>query len=378
MPVGIFLSGGVDSSLVAALAARHRAGIKAFTLGFAEAQYSELPYAQRVAEHLGLAHHTVQIGVDDVLACLPHLVAQYGQPFGDASAVPSYLVARLARQHVKVCLSGDGGDESFGGYWRMQSGIYAARYGAMLPRGLRECGVPGFANRLGSLGRRWAAMNQLSLAPPGSGYTNAESWFTQLGDVAGPRLSTVPEADLAALRVGHALERPEASVVQTLLYDDFQVQLPDAYLTKVDVASMAASLEVRAPFLDQSVIELAWGLPDSMKLNWGRRKWLLKRIAARWVPHDVVYRSKMGFAMPLSEWFRGKLGEVLDQLLESSVAVDEGWIRLEPVRRCLQSHRSGENQATRLWLILWLELWFRLVARGEAAQSLEFEQCLAC
>lgn len=374
VPVGMFLSGGVDSSLVAALAARHKPGIDAFSLGFSEASYSEVPYARQVAEYLGLSHHIIQVNVDDLLACLPHLVTQYGQPFGDASAVPSYLVARLARQHVKVCLSGDGGDESFGGYWRMQSGVYAARYAKVLPEKVRRHWVPKVFRLFGGIGRRWAAMNQLSLSPPGTGYTNAQSWFTKLADVAGPRLQPVLQTDLTALRVGQVQKRPEASVVQILLYDDFQVQLPDAYLTKVDVASMAASLEVRAPFLDQKVIELAWGLPDSMKLNWGRRKWLLKQIAARYVPANVIYRPKMGFAMPLPDWFRGKLGVILEQLLKDSAAVDEGWISLQPVRHCLQSHRDGKNHSTRLWLILWLELWFRLVVRSEAPETLDFGQ----
>ncbi len=369
VPVGVFLSGGVDSSLVTALAARHQKGIHAFSLGFAEERYSELPYAHAVAEHLRLPHHTVQIGVEDVLGCLPHLVVQYGQPFGDASAVPSYLLSRFARKQVKVCLSGDGGDESFGGYWRVQSGIYAARFGAILPRSIREDWVPGLAARLGNFGKRLAAMNQLSLATPGQGYTNALSWFGNLASLAGPKLLPAQECDLAALRVGRALDRSEVSVMQALLYDDFQVQLPDAYLVKMDVASMAASLEIRAPFLDQEVIELAWSLPDSMKLNWGRRKWLLKHIAAQLVPPEVIYRPKMGFAMPLDVWLRGRLGNVLEGLLDNSVAAEEGWIRSEPVRQLLQAHRIGEDHTTRLWLVLWLELWFRLVVRGASPES---------
>lgn len=363
VPVGVFLSGGVDSSLIAALAARHRPGIPAFSLGFAEATHSELPYARRVAEQLGLEHVTVDLKVDDVIAWLPHLVAQFGQPFGDSSARPSYGIARLARQSVKVCLSGDGGDESFGGYWRMQSGVYAARYGAWVPRPIREWFVPAVAGRLGQFGRRWAAMNELSLQPPGAGYTNDQSWFRELARLAGPALGPSLGVDFGGLRVSKALTRPEASLVQRLLYDDFQVQLPDAYLTKVDVASMAASLEVRAPFLDQQVLELAWGLPDRTKLHWGQRKWLLKRIAARHVPAEVVYRPKMGFAMPLQGWFRGLLGDFLAELMDESLAVNEGWIRIEPVRACLMEHRAGQDHSTRLWLVLWFELWLRLVAR---------------
>lgn len=371
VPPGVFLSGGVDSSLVAALAQRHKPDIEAFSLGFSEAEYSELQYARRVSKHLGLAHHAIEIGVDDVLECLPHLVVEYAQPFGDASSVPSYLVARFARKRVKVCLSGDGGDEIFGGYWRVQSGVYAARYGAVVPRAVRENMVPGIAGMLGAIGRRWEAMNNLSLSPPGVAYTNSESWYTKLSELAGPRMFTALQEDLAALRVGTAAMRREASTLQKLLYDDLQVQLPDAYLTKVDVASMAASLEVRAPFLDPRVVELAWGLPDRTKLNWGRRKWLLKCIAARYVPDDIVYRQKMGFTMPLPAWFRGKLGMVLEELMEKSVAVEDGWIRIDAVQHYLRAHREGANHATRLWLILWLELWFRLIVHGEKIETLE-------
>lgn len=360
VPVGILLSGGVDSSLIAALAVRHRPNLKAFSLGFAEASHSELPYAERVADHLGINHHTVTIDVEDVIAGLPHLVRQYGQPFGDASSVSTHLVSRLARNNeVKVGLSGDGSDELFGGYWRMQSGVYAARYAAVLPQWVRSRLVPEFVRYLGNVGRRWAAMNTLSLAQPGAGYTNTESWYGQLADIAGPALSRALSVDLAALRVGHVRQRNGDSLIQRLLYDDFKVQLPDAYLTKVDVASMAASLEVRAPFLDPALMELTWSLPDRTKLHWGYRKMLLKEIAARHVPKAVIYRPKMGFAMPLSDWFRDQLGDFVAGLYKESRTVDAGYIQPQVMEQSLLRHRKQSGEATRLWLLLWLELWFR-------------------
>lgn len=368
VPVGVFLSGGVDSSLVAALAARQSPGIQAFSLGFDEATHSELPYACQVAEYIGLEHHTVKITVDDVIESLPHLVQQYGQPFGDSSSVPTYQVAKLARKHVKVCLSGDGGDEAFGGYWRMQSGVYAARYGAFIPAFIRKTMVPAIAGRLGAVGQRWLAMNSLSLGLPGASYNNSLSWFEHLSEISGPSLIPTLNMDLSSLRVGRAADRLEASVVQRMLYDDFQVQLPDAYLTKVDVASMAASLEVRSPFLDHSLLELAWSLPDNAKLNWARRKWLLKKIATRFVPAEIVHRPKMGFAMPVSQWFRNGLGDMLDDLLAESASADEGWINTDTVKKYLQDHRNGCDHSTRLWLILWLELWFRLVGYGKQSE----------
>ena len=363
VPVGVFLSGGVDSSLVSAMAARCKPGLPAFSLGFQETEFSELPYARAVAAHVGLSHHVMEAGVRDLIECLPHLIVEYGQPFGDASAVSTYLLARLARQKVTVCLSGDGGDESFGGYWRMQAGVYANRYARVVPQLARRHFVPLIAPLLGETGRRWLAMNDLSLASPERAYSNSQSWYRNLNDLAGPKLRPGLAHDLVKCRMAGRDCLTNASPARRILYQDFQVQLPDAYLTKTDVSSMAASLEVRAPLLDQKVIEEAWILPDRMKLHWGQRKWLLKRIASQWVPGDVIYRPKMGFGLPLVHWWRGELGEWLEVLIKDSVAEAEGWIRLEPVRRMLSLHRQGEDHQTRLWLVLWLELWFRLVAR---------------
>lgn len=379
VPVGVFLSGGVDSSLVAAMASRVQPGLPAYVLGFAESDFNEIPHARKVAGHLGIPLHMRQVDLDDALSCLPHLVVQYGQPFGDASCVPSFLLASFAREHVKVCLSGDGGDESFGGYWRMQSAVYAARYSALFPIGLRRSVVPLLASRLGAPGKRWQALNSLSLAAPGSGYTNSLSWHGALVELAGPRLQPVLESDLDSLRVGRALERADANAMQRVLFDDFQVQLADDYLTKVDVATMAASLEARCPYLGREVVETAWNLPDKMKLNWGRRKWLLKKVAAKWVPPEVVYRRKMGFALPLRHWFRGRLGATLGSLLQDSVAASEGWIRAAPVRRMIDEQRQGASHETRLWLVLWLELWFRHALRKASTADLKslLESCAA-
>ena len=377
VPVGVFLSGGVDSSLVAALAARHSPGLHSFSVGFEESAWSELEYARRVADHLGLEHHETIIRPTDVLKILPRLIWHYGQPFGDASAVATHLLSLSARQHVKVCVSGDGGDESFGGYWRVQAGVYAARYGTLMPQAVRRRTIPAIAARLGRSGRRLAAMNALSLAAPGAGYTNSQSWHELLAEVAGPALRPGLDHDRVACRVGRTLDREGATVAQRLLFDDFQIQLPDAYLVKVDVASMAASLEVRAPMLDVEVLETAWRLPDRMKLHWGQRKWILKRIAARLVPSEGIYRPKMGFAMPLQRWFQMDLGVLLERLLTDSVAGREGWIDADRVVRELRDHRNGErDNHTRLWLILWLELWFRIVVSRELEQDADLSRML--
>ena len=363
-PVGVFLSGGVDSSLIAAMAVRHKPNIPSFTLGFKESSHSEIPFAEKVSRHLGIHHHVIEISADDVLSSLPHLVREYGQPFGDASAVPTFFLSKLARKYVKLCLSGDGGDEIFGGYWKVQAGVYAARYAKYIPNKIRRDIVPFLSNNLGMIGKRWWAMNTLSLSEPGCGYTNSLSWWNSLHDIAGSNLAPALSADLAYFRVGNCRNKKESSLIQQLLLDDIEVQLPDAYLTKVDVASMAASLEVRSPFLEQNVIETAWLLPDRFKLHFGERKWLLKKIASRFVPEEVIFRKKMGFSMPLEKWFREDLGDHLDSLLSNSVADSAGWIRSKTVKKHLSEHRSGKDNQTRLWLALWLELWFRYITNA--------------
>jgi asparagine synthase (glutamine-hydrolysing) len=376
VPVGGFLSGGVDSSLVMALAAKHSPRIDTFSIGFEDDPSSELPHAKRVAEHIGSTHHELVLDVDVIDDLLPELVWQYGQPFGDVSAVPTFLVSRLARESVTVALSGDGGDESFAGYWRAEAGRYAAWFGRALPRPIRRDLVPLVVAALsrvggGGLSGRLAAMNTLSLARPGAGYTNSESWLDHRGDLLGDRFATRDASHIAeACRTGRPCPVRSASVLQQILFDDFQVLLPDAYLVKVDVASMAASLEVRSPFLDHELVELAWTLPDSLKLRGSSRKWLLKRLAARHVPREVVYRPKQGFAPPMQAWWGRGLTSVLDRLMGESRSVALGWIRAEPVMRALREHASGaRDHSTRLWLILWLELWVRIVLEGSLDRS---------
>ena len=384
VPVGAFLSGGVDSSLVVALAARHHPAISTFSVGYHEREFSELNHARRVADAVGSTHHELLLQEGDLLDVVPELVWQYGQPFGDSSAIPTHLVSRFARGGVKVALSGDGGDESFAGYWRAASAWYAGLYRRAVPAPVRRGAVPRAARALraagmGGTGRRLEAINRLSLGRPGA-YENAESWLDRLDDVLPASLPAGRDRaghDPRRCRAGRAWNGGRATVLQQVLYDDFQVQLPDAYLTKVDVASMAASLEVRTPFLAREVLETAWALPDSHKLRAGRRKWLLKRVAARLVPPEVIYRPKQGFALPMAAWWRGRLSRVLEALLADSRAAAWGWIDPAPVRRALAEHAAhATDHSTRLWLVLWLELWARVAVeqslpRGTSLRTME-------
>ena len=383
VPVGGFLSGGVDSSLVMALAAKHSPRVDTFSIGFEEQDDSELPYARKVAEHIGSNHHELVLDPSSIYDILPNLVWHYGQPFGDSSAVPTHLVSRLARDTVKVSLSGDGGDESFAGYWRAESGVYADYFGRLLPQSLRRHAVPLAVRALemlgkASVGERLERLNRLAAAEPGAGFSNKESWFDHLDGIMGDHLRPQnSQHDLEACRVGKRFPGGEIGVLRQILYDDFQVLLPDAYLVKVDVASMAASLEVRCPLLDHRLVELAWTLPDSMKLKGSRRKWLLKRVAARHVPKEVIYRPKQGFALPMGHWWAHGLMDILAELLSDSRAAALGFIRVEPVHRAIQEYNLGEREhATRLWLILWLELWVRIVLEGSMDRNTSLLQVL--
>jgi asparagine synthase (glutamine-hydrolysing) len=376
VPVGAFLSGGVDSSLLVSLATRHCDRLNTFAVGFAGDQDSELPYARRVAQLCGTKHHELVVDDDSLLEVLPELVWQYGQPFGDPSAIPSYLLSRFARQHVTVALSGDGADESFAGYWRAESAWYAARYARIVPQAFREHGVPALASALGAIGlshigRRASALNTLSLDPNGAGYTNSDSWFNTLPELLSDDVwSQVASHDSVKCRTGRVRDGGTSTVLQQVLYDDFQVLLPAEYLTKMDVASMTASLEVRSPYLATDFLELVWRLPDAVKLRHGQRKWLLKRVAARHLPRDIIYRRKQGFAPPLARWWRGPLARVLTHLMRDSRAVNMGLIRALPIQIALHEHQTGvRDHSTRLWLILWLELWLRIVNDGTMSRS---------
>ena len=376
VPLGGFLSGGVDSSLVMALAARQRYNIDTFSIGFQEAEFSELSYAQDVATAIGSKHHELIVKEDDLLDILPELIWQLGQPFADPSIVPTYMLSRFARETVKVCLSGDGGDESFAGYWRYAAGWYTHLYRKLLPIAIRKKIVPRFIerfnrSRLQNIANRLKAMNTLSLAPSGAGYTNAQSWLNVRNEIIGKNYKkTKIFHDPRYCRVGKLWDSQYKSVLRQMAYDDFQVLLPDAYLAKVDVASMGASLEVRTPMLDHHFVESAWLSPDNMKLRFGERKWLLKRIAAKYVPHSAVYRKKMGFAMPLKYWWRGRLAKILTVLMIDSRIVAHGWIEEDPVKKALAAHLSGkESNESKLWSILCLELWARIVDEGTMPRS---------
>jgi asparagine synthase (glutamine-hydrolysing) len=368
VPLGAFLSGGVDSSaVVAAMAMQGSGRIKTFSIGFDVDTYDETPFARAVAERYDCDHREFRVEADAV-KILPRLVWQYGEPFADSSALPSFYLSALTREHVTVALNGDGGDETFAGYERYRAGMYAEQLGR-LPSPLRRA-LSARAQKVGR-GRdprtlRDRAVRLLAAlgTSPGARYDDWMSYFTrhELGRLYEPayarqlpasgvadRLVEVPWND----NVGH-------DVLTRMLDVDVQTYLPGDLLVKMDIATMAHSLEVRSPFLDHVLMERVARLPSSMKLRRGKVKFLLKEATRPWLPESVIDRPKMGLGVPIAEWFRGALRSLPEEILLDPVAVRRGIFRAEQVRLLIDQHHANvSDNSKKLWSLLQLELWFR-------------------
>jgi len=375
VPLGAFLSGGIDSSLIAALLQRQsRQPLRTFTIGFEEAGFNEAPHARAVAQHLGTSHSETLLTSADARALIPQLPQLYSEPFADSSQLPTHLVCREARQAgLTVVLSGDGGDELFGGYNRYFWGPRIWNRLAWLPAPLRRSlgsaitAVPPLA---------WDALGQpLPIRQLGH---KAHKLAERLRHVQGPDelyRSLVSEwRDPAQLLQGEPLQLQSTAIDQPLppclsgdpiarmMAWDTLSYLPDDILVKVDRAAMAVSLETRAPFLDHRVAQIAWRLPMAMKIRGGTSKWALRQILYKYVPRELIERPKSGFAMPIGQWLRGPLRSWAAELLHPDRLGREGFLRPEPISRLWQQHLSGRyDHTTKLWTVLiwqaWLEQW---------------------
>ena len=366
VPVGVLLSGGLDSSSVAALAARTSSRpVRTFTIGFAEAGYDEASHAAAVARHLGTDHTELKLSADDARALIPALADWYDEPFADSSALPTYLVSRLARESVTVALSGDGGDEGFFGYNRHRVLADLARRIDPLPgmvrqglaAGLRFAG-PGTFDALFRLvpeGRRprMAGDKAMKLARALAAEGDARyldvvgHWRPEDGIVPGLAGSWTPPAGA-----------PAGDVSARTAYFDTLGYLPDDILTKVDRASMAVSLEARVPLLDHRVIEFAWSLPTGMKIRDGKGKWLLRQMLHAHVPRELVERPKAGFAVPLDAWLKGPLRDWAETLLAPARLSARGFVDPAAVGRVWQAFLAGRNaRSEAIWSVLMLEAW---------------------
>ncbi len=369
VPLGAFLSGGVDSSaVVASMAGQSRRPVVTTSIGFVERTHSELAYARAVARDVGSDHHELLVKPAAV-ADLPRLVWHLDQPFADSSALPTYYVSRAARERVTVALSGDGGDEIFAGYQR-RYGIHRLenRLRTLIPGPVRR-GVLSPLARIYPRFERIPRPLRLKLVLSNLGRSFERAYFRDMSlflDEEREALYTpelldqVREHDPFTAFSRHFERVRDADPLSRVLYVDFKTWLANDILVKVDRMSMACSLEVRAPLLDHKIVEFAARLPAALKYRGRVSKYLLKRHLARRLPQAAVDRPKQGFELPLAEWLRGDLREVAVDLLFSRQATGRGYVRPEAVKRIWEAHqRRSRNHAAHIWALMVLELWHR-------------------
>ena len=364
VPFGAFLSGGLDSSVVVALMAQHLTQpVKTFSIGFNEARYSELSDARRVAEHLHTEHHELIVD-PDATRLIERLVWHLDEPFADSSALPTYLVSELAGQHVKMVLSGDGGDEAFAGYDRYLRFLKLDQLGAA--KSPIALALP-LAGRLlpGESGFRLRRIAERLREPFPDSYLSgvALSRPQQLAALLGRNA----DADYRALH-GLFNAQDRRPMLDRIVDADIHSYLLDDILVKLDRMSMAASIEGRAPLLDHRVVEFAVRLPVSLRVRDGRGKHLLRQVARRWLPSSVLDKPKQGFGIPLPEWFRASLGDMAADVFAGRRFRERGWVQAEAVDALLRAHRQrSADHAETLWQVLCLELWAqRFVDRSAA------------
>jgi len=377
VPLGAMLSGGFDSSTVVALMqAQSTRPVRTFTIGFHEAAYNEAKAAKEVARHLGTDHTELYVTPKEAQDVIPRLPTLYDEPFADSSQIPTFLVSALARQHVTVALSGDGGDELFGGYTRYQwaDGIWRrARWIPARVRGWTARAIRAWSpQRWDSLydAVEWLVPRRVRQTMPGDkAHKLAELLTADQPDALYHRLVSLWKSpcDLvvggqepASVLLDPAVRELAPDFTERMMLFDLVTYLPDDILVKVDRASMGVSLEARCPLLDHRVVEWVWRLPLHFKRRDGQGKWLLRQVLSRYVPAELVERPKMGFGVPIDAWLRGPLREWAEELLDERRMREQGLLRPEPIRAAWAEHLSGRrNEQYRLWAVLMLQAWLR-------------------
>jgi len=378
VPLGAFLSGGVDSSaVVASMSRTSRQPVRTCSIGFDHGAFDETEYARRVAEHLHTRHFEKRVSPDDY-SLLDTLAAIYDEPFSDSSALPTYRVCELARTQVTVALSGDGGDENFAGYRRYRLHAWESGLRARLPRSLRK---PMFG-LLGSIYPKadWAPRPlRAKTTLQALARDDAEAYFHSVSTTPWALRRQLYSAafkrelqDYSAHEVfrAHATRAPTDHPLSLAQYLDFKTWLPGDILTKVDRASMAHSLEVRVPLLDHRLVEWASSLPPALKLRGGVGKYIFKKTLEPDLPHDVLYRPKMGFSVPLSAWLRGPLAQRAREALLAGAVAECGYFEPAVLDRLLRQHVSGRrDHAPTLWSLLMLDAFLRRMQQSTAVMA---------
>lgn len=373
VPLGAFLSGGVDSSTVVALMQAHSARpVKSFSIGFDEQEFNEAPHAAAVARHLGTDHTELYVTAEQARDVIPRLPAIFDEPFADCSQLPTFLVSELARRHVTVSLSGDGGDELFAGYDRYTWGRRFLWQFDRVPGAWRRA----FGHSLRASPRRWAAATKFAapLLPKRWRVKNLPDKLDKIANVMlaesalavyGELLSHWKQTDAPVIGssfsqwVWPPVSSPDVKdITEQMTFADLVDYLPNDILTKVDRASMAVGLEARVPLLDHRVVEMAWRLPLQVKIRNGQSKWALKQVLYKYVPRNLIERPKQGFGVPLGEWLRGPLRDWAESLLDVRRLRQEGFLDPEPIRGKWEAHLRGDaNEHYRLWNVLMFESW---------------------
>lgn len=371
VPLGAFLSGGIDSSMVVALMQAANAGkVKTFTIGFDTPGFDEAPHAAAIAKHLGTEHTELTVTAQQALSVVPRLPEWYDEPFGDSSQIPTYLVSEMTRRHVTVSLSGDGGDELFAGYNRYKMAALFWRGLSVLPRPVRKAGAAAITSISAEQWSRWLAFlpDNVRLPHIGDKLHKLAAVLKNVEDSSALYRRIVSFWEPAELMPGtneprgilweNAVADEFPNMVDRMQFLDLVTYLPDDILTKVDRASMAVGLEARVPLLDHRVIEFAWQLPREVKIRRGDSKWLLKQVLYRHVPPALVNRPKMGFGIPLGEWLRGPLRDWAEALLDERSLREAGLLDAKRVRRYWTEHLQGKHEWQHLlWMVLMLQAW---------------------
>ncbi len=375
VPLGAFLSGGIDSSMIVSLMqSRSNLPVRTFTIGFQEADYDEAEYANEVAKHLGTSHTELYLTSQQAIDVIPILPQVYDEPFADCSQIPTFLVSQLAKQDVSVALSGDGGDELFAGYWRhfMAEKLWSGAQ--KLPKGARQILAASLTSLSPTSWDKIRAVLDMVLPehrrnfPVGDRMYKLSAILNSNNEAALYRylVSEWQQGDSPVQAMqgykGGGLDFADLegfkSLSEKMMYMDAMTYLPGDILTKVDRATMAVSLEARVPFLDPGVVEFAWKLPMNMKVRDGKGKWILRQLLARYLPQHLFNRPKMGFGVPIDSWLRGPLREWAEEMLNQSKIEQQGLLDARIIQQKWREHLSGKrNWQYQLWAVLMFQAW---------------------
>ncbi len=380
VPLGAFLSGGIDSSLVVALMqAQSPRPVQTFSIGFREKGFDEAVHARAVAKHLGTDHHELYVTAQDALDVVPQLPGMFDEPFSDSSQIPTFLVAQMARRNVTVSLSGDGGDELFGGYRRYFAGRRIERSLGRVPIALQRGAARSLSRHPGFYESMLAGVN--ACLPSGKKMRRPRAKVAVLARMleAGSaderyRLmmshhrnpaDVVLHGNEPSLQIGNPVVASDTdALIERMMFNDLVTYLPGDILAKVDRASMAVSLEARVPLLDHRVVEFSWRVPIEQKVRDGKGKWLLRQVLYRYAPESLMERPKQGFGVPIGAWLRGPLRDWAETLLDERRLREQGYFEPGPVRQLLDRHLAGRaDEGPRLWDVLMFQAWLAEAGR---------------